>query len=372
MNIVFCLGSMGKGGAERVVANLSNYLIKRGNKVSIITTVVGTCVYKLDEKIRRYSLDTNTKKRNLVLKNIARLKNLKKYIKIISPDVIISFLPEPSYRVLLLKRAFKVPTIISVRNDPKIEYKSKLSKICMKCTYPKADGFVFQTEEAKKYFNSKIQKKSIIIPNPISDEFIEEGNFKYNPNSKKIINVGRLEKQKNQELLIKAFKEIHNKYPEYELYIYGEGSLREGLNKLVKDEKLEKNVFLPGEVNDIKDKLKDSKIFILASNYEGMPNSLMEAMALGLPCISTDCPCGGPSFLIQNNINGVLIPVNDKETLVKAIENLINNKNKCLELAKNAKKICYTLNPEKINNAWEEYIKKIVINYNLEKKHNKK
>ena len=364
MNIVFCLGSMGKGGAERVIANLSNYLADKDNLVSIITTVSGTSVYTLNKKIKHYSLENNLKKNNVILKNIIRIKKLKSILKKISPDIIISFLPEPSYRVLLLKKSIKVPVIVSVRNDPKVEYNSKLSKICMNYTYPKADGFVFQTEEAKKYFNERIQKKSVIIPNPISDEFVDE-NFEYNPESNKIVNIGRLNKQKNQELLIKAFKEISIKYPQYKLYIYGEGDLRIHLEQVIKDLCLEQKVFLPGETSDVKEKLKQSKIFVLTSDYEGMPNTLMEAMATGLPCISTNCPCGGPKFLISNGENGILIPTNNKDALVKSLEDLINNKEKCIKLAKNAKKICNTLNPQKINSTWEEYIKKIVNNYNI-------
>lgn len=127
----------------------------------------------------------------------------------------------------------KVPTIVSVRNDPKIEFKTKKDKTLMKLLYPKADGYVFQTKDAEEYFNDKIKGKSEIIPNPINPYFIEKS-FE-GERDKKIVSVGRLEYQKNQEMLIKAFSMLPKKYKDYKLIIYGEGRLRKQLEDLVKN-----------------------------------------------------------------------------------------------------------------------------------------
>ena len=172
MKILFCLGSMTKGGAERVVANLSNWLIKK-HSVSIVVTPPDKSLYELDSDISFMTLDyVNDKKDNIIFRNIKRIKRLNKYIKDFDPDIILSFLPEPSYRVLFLKPFNKKKVIVSVRNDPKIEYKSLFNKIIMKNLYSKADGFVFQTEEAREYFSKKIQERSVVIPNPINPDFI--------------------------------------------------------------------------------------------------------------------------------------------------------------------------------------------------------
>jgi len=284
---------------------------------------------------------------------------LKKYIKNINPDVIVSFLPEPSYRVLFLKifnRKLKV--IVSVRNDPKIEYKSKLNNSIMNILYPLADGFIFQTEEAKEYFSSKIQEKSEVIPNPIADEFI---NAEINEKKDKIIvNVGRLEEQKNQLTLIQAFKDFSVSYPEYRLFIYGEGSLRKQLEDEIANLKISDKVFLPGKVDNIIDELNKAEIFVLSSKYEGMPNALMEAMAMGLVCISTDCPCGGPRFLITNEENGILISENSKEQICNSLIKVVENKKLKEKLCQNAIKIREKLNSDVINNKWSDYIKRIV------------
>lgn len=289
MKILFTTGCMNEGGAERVVANLANAFAK-DNEVSIVITINDTSKYELNSDILFYSLDEDKVPKNIVLKNVKRMKNFKKIIKCFKPDIIVSFLPEPSYRALLLSFFNKIPVIVSVRNDPKVEYKSLKDKILMRLLYPLASGFVFQTKEAQEFFNKKIQDKSIIIPNPVDKQFIER---KYEgDNSNKIVSVGRLEEQKNHEMLIKAYARVEKELPEYKLIIYGEGKLREKLEEVIKTYNLQEKVFLPGVEREIVGKICDARLFILSSNYEGMPNALMEAMALGIPSISTDCPCG--------------------------------------------------------------------------------
>lgn len=358
MKILFNLGTLRKGGAERVVTNLSNYLSKDNNEISIVTSVAKEkSYYKINDEVKIYGLDEKNKNENFLTKNINRIMRLNDIIKNINPDVIVSFLPEPSYRVLFLKLLNrKLKVIVSVRNDPKIEYKNKINRLVMKILYPLADGFVFQTQEAKEYFNKKIQDKSVIIPNPLNEEFIHAI---INKNKNKvIINVGRLEEQKNQEMLIKAFSEVCKKHPEYKLVIYGEGSLREKLTNLISKLDLQNKVFLPGNVDDVIEKLNEAEIFVLSSHYEGMPNALMEAMAMGVACISTDCPCGGPKFLIRQNENGILIKNDDYMELSEKIEYLVENENVRDKISSNATKIREDLNPIKINLSWKQFIEK--------------
>lgn len=355
MKILFVIGPLKSGGAERVVANLSNEFVKN-NSVFIATTVDENSDYIIDKNVKIICLDDG-KKNNFFKKNIIRIKNLKKLINEEKIDIAISFLPEPSYRLMIAKNN-KIKTIISERNDPNIEYNSFIKKILTKLLYCKADGFIFQTEDAKKWFSKKIQKKSIVIPNPINEKFIS--NAYYGKREKTIVNVGRLVKQKNQKMLIDAFNEVHKKHNEYILKIYGDGELYDELKKQIKNLKLEDYVFLMGKKNDIKKEIYKSGIFVLSSDYEGMPNSLMEAMALGIPCISTDCPIGGPNFLIENNKNGLLFQVNNKDELVANINLLIENEQLAKELSNNANKICEILNPKIINRKWREYIEEVV------------
>lgn len=358
MRVIFCLGSMTKGGAERVVANLSNWLC-RDNEVGIIVTPPDESSYTLDEKIKYMTLDFyKEKKQNILLRNFKRVRRLKNYIKEFNPDIVLTFLPEPSYRILFLKPFIKKKVIVSVRNDPKIEYKKWYNKLIMKMLYKKADGFVFQTEEAKEFFSKTIQNKSVVIPNPINPIFISTPYT--GERDKTIVTVGRLEEQKNQKLLINAFSKIENSIPEYKLLIYGIGSMEKELKNYVYKTGIDKKILFKGQKEDIKKEIYKSGLFVLSSDYEGMPNALMEAMALGLPCVSTDCPCGGPRFLIKNDENGILVPVNDEEKMAEAILRVINNKEFANKLSSEATKIKELVNPQKINNDWLDYIKKII------------
>ena len=358
MKILFNLGTLRKGGAERVVANLSNYLAENNNDVSIVISVEKQSYYKLNNNVKLYGLDRKKASNNFLIKNISRLKRLNHIVRTIKPDIIISFLPEPSYRVLALKLFNKkLKVIVSVRNDPKIEYKTKINRIVMKILYPLADGFVFQTKEAKEYFSKKIQQKSVIIPNPIDKKIIQRKVYT-GKKEKKIVAVGRLVEQKNHELLINAFNLVKDQIPEYNLIIYGEGSLREKLQEQIERLNLKERVFLPGNVDNIADKIENASLFVLSSNYEGMPNALMEAMALGLICISTDCPCGGPRFLIENNVNGYLINVGKEKELANKIKEIIVDKKQeeLEEVSNNARKKMLQMSEEKIGEIWFKYI----------------
>lgn len=358
MNILINSLTLGRGGTERVIANLSNNSLIQKHNVTIITCAYQESSYDLNEKIKHICLDNAIDEinQNKFIRFIRRRRKLKELIKAIKPDIIMSFLPEPNFLVLSLRKFVNIPLIISVRNDPKKEYAFLPYKMMMRILYPKADGYVFQTEEAKNYFkfSKDIFAKSIVIPNPVNPDFIEK---RYEGQRENIIvSVGRFDEQKNQKLLIRAFSKIANDYMDYKLVIYGEGKLRKDLEDYIKKLKLEDKVFLPGEKHNIKELIYKAKLFVLSSDYEGIPNSLMEAMALGLPVISTDCPVGGPRMLIQNGINGLLTKVNSDEELADAMKKIISNEDFAHKLGNEANKISITLAPEKIYKKWEDYI----------------
>ena len=322
--IMFYTMTMNSGGAERVIANLSNEFVKN-NDVSIVTLTSCRNDYTLDKKITFISSAKQEKNNisNRLINCIKLLKNTKKY----NPDIIIAFFPTMCFIACFFKifiRKFKnIKLIISERNNPNREYTNVVLKKMANFLYSKADVVVFQTTAAKNYFNKKVQSKGIIIPNPINDKFLN-----CNINLKKenvIVNIGRLEKQKNQELLIRACATIFKKNPNWKLKIYGEGSLKLQLQNLIKELKMEKNIFIMGRCNELELELPKNKIFVLSSDYEGMPNALMEALACGLTCVSTNCPCGGPNELIKDGINGYLVPVGDLERMTDAIIKAINN-----------------------------------------------
>jgi len=237
-----------------------------------------------------------------------------------------------------------------------MEYKNPITNFFMKHLYPKADGFIFQTDEAKDCLKDVITCESVVIPNPVNEVFLNKKISKKRNHD--IVTVGRLESPKNQKLLIDSFNLIKDTYQDYNLRIYGPGSLKETLEKQIDTLQLNDRVFLMGNSDDVARDIIDACMFVLSSDYEGMPNALMEAMALGLPCISTDCPCGGPKYLIQNNENGVLVPVNDAEKMAEAMRKILNDSAFAKKIGENAKTSIEKIRPEKVCAMWEEYILK--------------
>lgn len=363
MKIMFHTLSLGRGGAERVISNLCASFPKNYDK-SIVISQNSDIGYKFSKNISVINLNPNQKK-NFILKNLTILKNLYVNIETFKPDVIVCFLNEASMRTLFLKKISligkKTKIIVSVRNDPKVIYKNRLKKALMKILFKKSDGFVFQTEEAMNYFDDSVKKKSTVIPNPINDIFLNEEKYK-NKRRKEIVTVGRLTEQKNHELLIDAFAEVSDKYPEFKLKIYGDGPLREKLENFVKEKKLIDKVLFMGTSDHLEKDLVPSYMFVLPSFYEGMPNALMEALALGLPCISTDCPCGGPRFLIENGINGFLIENNNRSDLIRSIEYLIENPKIASKIGDCAKEKSKNLSSSKINSKWVKFIWSVIDN----------
>jgi len=354
MKITLFIGGLSGGGAERVICNLSNYLSKR-HDVTILTMSNDKPAYDLSDKVRRISLVQFGESDNKIIKNLKRIKRFREYVKRNSPDIYITMLPNTINFMLFNRKIINAPILISERGDPKTRYESsRLKKFIMKKLYPKADGVVFQTEEAKSYYTKFIGDKGIIIPNAINSEFIRKP---YSGQRKKrIVSAGRFSEQKNFSMLIEAFSKIIVDYPDFELVIYGDGALRNDLEKQIKKNALENKVLIPGYVEGFGDHIFDAALFVLPSNYEGMPNALMEAMALGLPCISTDCPVGGPRYLINNNMNGLLISPGNLNELIEAIEKLLSDDFLRHKIGNNAKEIVSTLNPEVIYYKWETYI----------------
>ena len=220
-----------------------------------------------------------------------------------------------------------------------------------------ANGCVFQTNDAMSMFATFIQRKSKVIYNDVCEEFF---NVVRSNESCNIVSIGRLVKQKNHLLLIRAFSKIANKFPRLKLEIYGTGSLQQELESLIVKLDLSKRVLLKGYTKDIPGILSRAEVFVLSSDFEGMPNSLMEALAVGVPCISTDCPCGGPRKLIENNFNGILIPVNDENALSDGISKLLSNREFAEFLGRNAKKKAKEFHPNKVFTEWKEYVEWVV------------
>ena len=353
--IMFYINAIHHGGAERVLCNLATKFSECGYQCILVTSFRAEWEYSYGNKVKRISLFEHNIK-GFVSRNLSLVRALREVIKKESPDIVISFMAEPNYRSIISCLGLKTKTLISVRNDPDREYPNKIFKILAKTLYLFADGIVFQTADAQAWFSKRIRNKSRIIHNQIEDSFF---NVKPSGMRRDIVSVGRLVEQKNHALLIKAFAQICEEIDD-NLIIYGEGEKGTELESLAANLGISHRVKLPGAVVDVPNAIKNAKIFVLSSDFEGMPNALLEAMALGLPCISTDCPCGGPKYLFDNEKNGILTKVGDAGDLVNKLLYLINDEACRNVLGKNALIAASRFSPSAVFDEWKKYVDDIV------------
>ena len=249
----------------------------------------------------------------------------------------------------------KQKTIISERNAPKQVKIKGIMKLLRKVFYRFADCVVFQTEGAQNDSPKVVARKGVIIPNPV------KGDLPHNTAEKHTIcAAGRLSEEKNYYLLVNAFQKITNKHPEYTLSIFGQGVMENELKAYVKSLGLYDRIIFEGYCPDVHERIKNAEIFVLSSNSEGLPNSLLEAMAMGFAVISTDCPPGGPRSLIDNGKNGILVPVGDEEAMANAMLSYIEDP----EFRKKAGELAAEVNEkyslEKITAAWHNCIESVL------------
>ena len=359
MKILFYINTLEHGGAERVLANLANQFNDNKYCVVFVTSFPVNEEYVLNSSIVRYNLEDKEVLTGALKRNVNRIKKLINVVKRECPDIIVSFLPEPNFRSIIVSKICNIPCVVSVRNDPNQEYKLKSHYLAQKILYPLSSGIVFQTLDAKNWFNKKIRDKSTIIMNQVNPKFynVEHLSDSY------YVAVGRLTSQKNFSLLIYAFANFLKKHSNAILRIYGNGNEEIELNQLIHNLHVENNIFLMGQSNDISKELAYAKALIMSSDYEGMPNVLLEAMASGVPVISTDCPCGGPKMLIKNMETGLLVPVRDKDALSNSLIFFEEHEELQNSIKMNLRKEALKFRPEHIFSKWEEYLTFVCDNY---------
>ena len=356
MKICLCIDKLGNGGAERVLSILANQFSALSHEVYLVETSTKnwTSFYDIDNNIKRVCLLDYTKKST----NFAKLKALRLFLKKVKPNVIISFKYQTNINVFLANLFLRIPHIVSERNNPYIYDIGLSSKLFKKVIFRKANGCVFQTEDAMKFYFNREKKTNIIIPNPVHLSFVPDNKALRRNNV--ILYVGRLDAQKNVKLLLDSFEKLFKLKPDYKLKIYGCGVLEHDLKEYAKKLDSSKNIFFVGTSRTWhKDEL-NSLMFVLPSDYEGMPNSLMEAMALQIPCISTDCPIGGPKSLITNGVNGLLIPTKDINALAEAMLFVANHEEERELMAISNKNMAADYSEESIAKQWIGFINQIL------------
>ena len=362
MKILFYTKFSAFGGAERVIANVANMFAQNGHEVIFVVGVKTDNEHEMHSKIKVIYLNqskellTNASMGTEILRTLKPIFTLRKILKKERPDVMITFVLDTIVQAVLATRSLPISLIVSLRIDPTAtiasETRGKRRKFVLKYFFPFADGLIFQTEEARDYFSEKIKSKSVIISNLVDARFFD---IKASTEKKDIVGVGRLIPRKNWKLAIKAFSLIACDTVE-NLVIYGDGVELENLQEYARQLDLSDRVIFAGTSNEIGNRLANARLFVFSTDYEGVPNALIEAMILGVPCVSTMFDGGSYESLIENGVNGILVPKNNAEAMAEAMRKILSDKDYAESLGRNAKIKAEDFRPEKVFKQWEEYI----------------
>lgn len=349
--VVFIVPSLKSGGAERVIVTLANYLSKN-YKVEIWMMVDTQVEYSLSEDVQVDMSYSDIKKGG-----ITRIVWLVNMLKKNRSTVVISFMTKLNLYAIVAAKLANVKVIVSERNDPSKTISSKYNGI-RDLLYGQVDKIVFQTDGAMRFFSKKVQRNGCIILNPLRENIPEtyEGVRKKN-----IVTISRLHPQKNLKLMIDAFDTFGINHPDYRLIIYGNGPMEEELKIYAREKGLADKVIFAGVDEDVLQKIRDATMFVITSNFEGLSNALLEAMSIGLPCISTDSPPGGARMVINNGKNGILVPVGDKDELVKAMNRIASDAEFAGNIGKKASDIREKIGEEIICEQWKKLISNLII-----------
>ena len=328
MKITFFIGHMGRGGSERVISIIANDYAERGWNVDIVLLLKNEVIHKLHDNVRIVPLVGQFP--SYIKNAFFWIREIRRYVRKEQPDRVVSFIGRINALVLTATLGMKIPVVVSERNDPKHDGRGKVMLWYCNKIYRRAKAIVFQNRYEQSCFDSTLKSKGYIVPNPVQVSAIKG----QEPTEQVIATAGRLNYQKNHFMLIDAMEIVHKTHPQVKCRIYGEGELRTVLQEYINRKGLGAVVSLEGNHSDIHEKLAICSLFVLTSEFEGQSNALIEAMMIGLPCISTDYE--GASEIIHDGCNGIVVKRADYRQLADKIHMMMSNDTKAGQLAKAA------------------------------------
>lgn len=309
MRILFLSTNIGYGGASKMIVNVANSLSEK-HEVTFLTFRSAEIKQKVAPSVQVVHKELYKSKIKPV-EIIGQIYKLHSFIRNHNFDIAVAFLHPSHYLLTLACCGLKTKVLLSERGDPisRIKNGGIFIKVIEHIIH-NADFYVFQSDGAKKAYPIKCQKKSEIIVNALPNIYYPKRNFKSIERS--VVFVARFElKQKRQDIMVKAFKLFLQSHPDYVLRFYGDGPDEAYIKKLCNQLGISGSVKFIGESSNVLEEIVQAGMFVLTSDFEGLPNSLLEAMALGIPCISTDCSPGGARMIIKNEYNGFIVPKGD-------------------------------------------------------------
>lgn len=357
-NVVFIVEKLSTGGAERVTAALATYLCKKDEYNIYIITYFSeeNEEYYIAPEVHRIAITPGAHGRVGTI--LAKMRLIRNVLKEIRPDCVFSLaIPKTDVVIALATIGRTYPLIYSERNDPARFPAEKTMQIARDWVYRKSDGVVFQTKGAQEYFCKKIQDKSTVICNPLTASLPDryEGVREH-----RIVNFCRIEPQKNPQMAIDAFAKISKEFPDYTLEFYGEGSLKEAMTQYAQSIGMGDRVIFHSYSPNIHQEILRAVMYVSSSNYEGISNSMLEALAIGLPTVCTDCPPGGASTTIRDGYSGLLVPVGDVDAMAAAMRRILANPAFANELSIHAAELKEELRVDRIAEQWAAFMERVI------------
>ncbi|BDA68175.1 glycosyl transferase, group 1 [Rivularia sp. IAM M-261] len=367
MNITLVISSLYGGGAERVVVLLAKGLIDRGHKVTVITLYgQETDFYSLPQGVIRVALGIMSDSINVfqaLYNNLNRLIKLRQAIISTKPDIVLSHLTSTNILTIISLFQSKLPVLVTEHSDPKMFSYGRIWELLRRFSYPYATRVVSVSKGVDVAFDWLAKSKRLVIYNPFvlqnQEEIVTFLNQDVKTEKKWVVSMGRLLPQKGFDILLSAFAKIAHLHPEWQLLILGKGKLYDELEEMKENLGLSGKVVFLGVVNNPFAILKRAKLFVMSSRHEAFPMALGEAMACGLPVISTDCH-SGPREIIRDGIDGILVPSEDVSSLAKTMDNLMSDEKIRQRLGAYAPEVTERFSIEKILSEWENLFKLVL------------
>lgn len=356
MKILFVIRDMFVGGAGKQLAMTANAMSRFGHQVAVYAYCGKECRHRLDENVRY--IPNKKQPKSKFGEYFFAVGNIRRQMKAFSPDIVVSWRCNAGCFAVLAAIGLKVKVVFSERSDPFMETSLALKISAFVCNF--SDGGVFQLDSVRKYYR-RLSKKSVVIPNPFNDDLDQSPFVPYEERKREIVHVARIVfSQKRQDVMLKAFRLFLEKHPDYILSFYGDGPDLAKLRQMTKEFGIEKNVVFHGAVSGIPAKIRSAKLLLLTSDYEGIPNVILEAFSAGVPVVSTDTSPGGAKMLLGDGKNGAIVPCGDVEQLAKKMAEVVEDECLATHFMDAGKMSLTRFDPNSLFLKWAEYLERVL------------
>jgi len=361
MKLLIFIHNLLSGGAERATVNLANYWAEKGWKITIVTLVGREQdFYPLHPAIQRIALcldEDSASTIRAIKHNYQRIKALYKVLKQQQPDIALGFMTTANILLALAAKGLNIPVIGSERIHPPMYPLNKIWEWLRRRVYGHLDAVTALTHETADWLKKQTTARYVpVIPNTVSYPLTSHSPKILPPSSSmgifNLIAVGRLTEQKGFDRLLNVFALLASHFPDWNLTILGEGEDRDSLEQQRNKLGLQQRVFLLGNVGNLGDWYEAADLYVMSSLFEGFPNTLVEAMSYGLLAVSVDCDTG-PRDIIRHQVDGLLVPQNNKEALVETLAVLMRDKGLRQQYASHAIEVRERFSMERIAGMWE-------------------